>query len=249
VERKKSVATPRSKVPAIVGVVVLLVAGMVIASRFIPSHDPDSASEKVSNAAQAERSSQNVDTASKYTGDAPQPHDEQAQDDATQTTTPAPEGGEQVEALAPDRLKPFVPDSLSGMTRSTVSATRNSAMGMQMTEARATYMNEEGQSLDLQITDTAAAKNLLALAGWAATEGENDTGSGYEKTYQENGRLVHEQWDRSSSRGEYGVVVADRFAVKVEGQAESIDDLKAALADVDLDALEALEGEGAAKKN
>jgi hypothetical protein len=32
--------------------------------------------------------------------------------------------------------------------------------------------------------------------------------------------------------------------VKVEGQADSIDDLKAALADLDLDALEGMKGEG-----
>jgi hypothetical protein len=98
----------------------------------------------------------------------------------------------------------------------------------------------------LQVTDTGSAKGLLALAGWAGIEGENETATGYDKTYREDGRLVHEQWDSSSSRGEYGVVLGDRFTVKIEGQAESIDDLKAALADLDLDALEAMKGEGAA---
>jgi hypothetical protein len=247
VETNKSIAKPRSKVPVIVGVVVLLIVGMVIASRFISSHEPGSASDKGNNAAKIQQPSKNVDEAPNHTDYARQADDQQAQDDATKTG--AVDGSEQVEALAPDRLKPFVPESLSGMTRATVSATRNSAMGMQMTEARATYMNDEGQSLDLQITDAGAAKNLPALAGWTGSEGENDTGTGYEKTYHENGRLVHEQWDGSSSRGEYGVVVGERFAVKIEGQAESIDDLKAALADVDLDALEALKGEGAAKEN
>jgi hypothetical protein len=113
-----------------------------------------------------------------------------------------------------------------------------------MTEAKATYMGEDGRSLDLQITDTGTAKGLLALAGWAGNEGENETSTGYEKTYHDGGRLVHEQWDRSSSRGEYGVVLGERFTVKVEGQADSIDELKAALADLDLDALEAMKGEG-----
>jgi len=43
------------------------------------------------------------------------------------------------------------------------------------------------------------------------------------------------------------VVLGDRFTVKIEGEADSIDDLKAALADVNLDALEALKGEGVVK--
>ena len=43
------------------------------------------------------------------------------------------------------------------------------------------------------------------------------------------------------------MVLGDRFAVKIEGEADSIDELKAALADLDLDALEALKGEGVAK--
>ena len=42
------------------------------------------------------------------------------------------------------------------------------------------------------------------------------------------------------------MVLGDRFTVKIEGQADSIDDLKAALADLDLEALEAMKGEGVA---
>ncbi len=171
--------------------------------------------------------------------------DQQAQADAMKSMMGAALGGGDVEALAPDRLKPFLPESLGGTERaqrSRLSAT--AAMGMQMTEAKATYMSDDGRSWDLQITDTGTAKGLLALAGWAGIEGENETSTGYDKTYHEDGRLIHEQWDRSSSRGEYGVVLGERFTVKVEGQADSIDDLKAALADLDLDALEAMKGEG-----
>jgi len=170
--------------------------------------------------------------------------DQNAQAEAMKTMMGAALGSGNVEALAPDRLKPFLPESLGGRTRSTFSTQRNSAMGMQMTEARATYMSDNGQSWDLHITDTGAAKGLLGLAGWAGIEGENETSTGYDKTYRADGRLVHEAWDRSSSRGEYGVVLGDRFTVKLEGQADSIDDLKAALADLDLAALEAMKGEG-----
>jgi hypothetical protein len=156
-------------------------------------------------------------------------------------------GSGNVEAVTPDRLKPFLPETLGGRNRSTFSTQRNAAMGMQMTEARATYMSDDGKEWDLQVTDTGSAKGLLALAGWAGIEGENESANGYDKTYHADGRLVHEQWDRGSSRGEYAVVLGDRFTVKLEGQADSIDDLKAALADLDLEALEAMKGEGVAK--
>ena len=201
--------------------------------------DEDSALGKL------EQYAKNVEQASKKMEAAQKSGDQQAQNDAMKTMMGAAlGGGSQVEALEPDRLKPFLPESLGGLTRSTFSTGRNAAMGMQMSEARATYMSDSGRTWDLQITDTGSAKGLLALAGWAGVEGENETSTGYDKTYHEDGRLVHEQWDRGSSRGEYGVVLGDRFTVKIEGEADSIDDLKAALTDLDLAALEAMKGEG-----
>jgi hypothetical protein len=204
----------------------------------------DTTFDKDSPVGQLEQYAKRVEDASKKMEAAQKSGDQQAQADAMKSMMGATLGGGDIEALAPDRLKPFLPDSLGGMTRSTFSTQRNSAMGMQMTEAKATYMSDDGRSWDLQIMDTGTAKGLLALAGWAGIEGENETATGYEKTYHEDGRLIHEQWDRSTSRGEYGIVLGERFTVQVEGQADSIDDLKAALTDLDLDALEAMKGEG-----
>jgi hypothetical protein len=204
----------------------------------------DTTFDKDSPVGQLEQYAKRVEDASKKMEAAQKSGDQQAQADAMKSMMGATLGGGDIEALAPDRLKPFLPDSLGGMTRSTFSTQRNSAMGMQMTEAKATYMSDDGRAWDLQITDTGTAKGLLALAGWAGIEGENETATGYEKTYHEDGRLIHEQWDRSTSRGEYGIVLGERFTVQVEGQADSIDDLKAALTDLDLDALEAMKGEG-----
>jgi hypothetical protein len=233
-------------VGAITGVGMFMRGG---GSTFSSSHDSDNVTfDKDSTIGKLEQWSKQVESASKKMDEAQKSGDKQAQSDAMKNMMGAAlGGGGAVESLAPDRLKPFLPEALGDMTRSTFSTQRNAAMGMQMTEAHATYMNDSGRQWDVQITDTGSAKGLIALAGWAGIEGENETATGYDKTYHENGRLVHEQWDRSSSRGEYGVVLGDRFAVKIEGQADSIDDLKAALGDLDLDALEALKSEGVAK--
>ncbi|HKU15902.1 MAG TPA: Yip1 family protein [Steroidobacteraceae bacterium] len=237
-------------VGAIVGAVTGV--GMLVRGNapFSVSRDDSSPkADKDSPLGKLEQWSKQVEDAGKKLDDAQKSGDQQAQDEAMKNVlSAAVSGGDQVEALQPDRLKPFLPESLDGLPRATFSSQRNSAMGMQMTQARATYTGEDGRSLNLEITDTGTAKGLLALAGWAGMEGENQTATGYDKTYHDGARLIHEQWDRSSSRGEYGVVLGDRFTVKIEGQTDSIDDLKSALADVDLEALEALKGEGVKQK-
>ena len=156
-------------------------------------------------------------------------------------------GGDQVEALAPDMLKPFVPETLAGLKRTDFSAERNGALGMQVSEANATYEDDAGHSLRLEVTDMGSAKGLMALAGWAGVESDRATEHGYEKTYKQGGRLVHEQWDGQDQHGEYGIVLGDRFAVKLSGHAQSMDMLKAAVAGLDLAGLEALKNQGVKK--
>ncbi|MBU6199025.1 MAG: YIP1 family protein [Xanthomonadaceae bacterium] len=152
-------------------------------------------------------------------------------------------GGSQVEALAPDAIKAFVPDTLAGLKRTSVSAERNGAMGMQVSAANATY--SDGQhSLHLEIADSGSAKGIMALAGAVGVEADNETDHGYDKTYKQDGRLVHEQWNTQSKYGEFSIVLGDRFSVKVSGNADSIDQLKAAVGSINLAGLEALKNQG-----
>ena len=156
-------------------------------------------------------------------------------------------GGDQVEALAPDVLKPFVPETLAGLKRTNFSAERNGAMGMQVSEAQATYSDGAERSLRLEVTDTGSAKGFVALAGWAAVQSDKETDHGYEKTYKEGSRLIHEQWDAQTKYGEYGVLIGDRFAVKVSGNADSMDQLKSAVGSINIAGLEALKDIGVKK--
>jgi hypothetical protein len=156
-------------------------------------------------------------------------------------------GGDQVEALAPDMLKPFVPETLAGMKRTDFSVEKNGAMGMQASEAHATYSDGANRSLRLEVTDTGSVKGFVAFAGWAAVQNSKETDHGYEKTYKEGGRLVHEQWDAQTKYGEYGVIIGDRFAVKVSGNADSMDQLKAAVGTINLAGLEAMKDVGVKK--
>jgi Yip1 domain len=153
--------------------------------------------------------------------------------------------GGKVESLAPDQIKPFLPDALQGLKRTQLSVDRSGAMGMQVSKATATYSDDGPRHLKLVITDTGSLKGLVGFASnWAGVEQDTETDSGYDKTYKSGGQLVHEKWDSHGNFGEYGVVVGDRFAVDVSGNAASIDELKAAVASVNLAGLEALKSQG-----
>lgn len=157
-------------------------------------------------------------------------------------------GGDAVEALTPEALKPFLPDTLAGMPRTSYEASRNAPIGIQVSNAKATYRNPQGGAeLNLEITDTGGAKGMMALAGFAGMEEDKQSDSGYEKTYHQDGRMIHEKWDKNGS-GEYTVVLGDRFVVEVHGSGvANIDALKAAITGLNLSGLEALKNQGVKK--
>ena len=229
----------------VVGLVATTVTGvgaMMGGGSSFTTSDDDVQFDKDSSLGKLEEWSKSVEEAGKQMEAAEKSGDQQAQADAMKALMGAALGGGEVESLEPDRLKSFLPDSLGGLTRGELSAERSGAMGLQISQARASYNDDSGRLLTLEIADTGSAKGLLGLASWAGVEGEKQTSSGYEKTYREDGNLIHEEW--RGSEGEYVTVVADRFTVKVMGQADSIDELKSAVGEVDLDALADLKDEG-----
>ncbi|HEY8266696.1 MAG TPA: Yip1 family protein [Steroidobacteraceae bacterium] len=138
-------------------------------------------------------------------------------------------GGKGVDALPTDQMKTFLPETLGGLPRTSVAASRNAAMGFQVAEASADYADASGKSLRLEVNDAGGAKGVFALANWAGVEEEREWQGGYEKTYRADGRMIHERWDSSSGSGEYSLVVGDRFSVELSGSAASMDELKAAM--------------------
>ena len=149
-------------------------------------------------------------------------------------------GGSAVEAIAPDQLRGLVPARLGGLARTDISVERNAALGMQISQAEATYSDGSGKSLDLEITDVGGTVGLMALAAWANIEQEKQTSTGFERTYRANNRIMHEVWNDSSKHGELSIITANRFVVTLEGDAPNMDALKSAVGGVDLAALDRL---------
>ena len=63
---------------------------------------------------------------------------------------------------------------------------------------------------------------------------EKETSTGYERTRNVSGQLVHEQYDRQSKSGETSVLVGSRFSVTVRGHGVDASQLTGALQAVDM---------------
>jgi hypothetical protein len=190
--------------------------------------------------------SQQVKAASEQAAAAQKSGDKDAQAKAMGALVGAALGsGGKVESLAPDRIRTFLPDSIGGLKRTQLEVQRNGAMGMQVSTATGTYSDGAQHTVTLTIADTGSLKGVFGFAsGWAGVEQESQTDTGYDKLYKSGGQLIHEKWDSKNSSGEYGVIVADRFSVTAQGNANKIDDLRSDVAAVNLSGLDALRNEG-----
>jgi hypothetical protein len=144
-----------------------------------------------------------------------------------------------INAVDPNVLKALLPDNVAGAPRTEISAVTAGAAGMGGSDAEATYQNGDAH-ITLKVADVAAVGGLAALAGAVNVQEDRETATGYEKVQTINGRLTTEKYDNQDKSGEYSVMIASRFLISAEGSGVSMDSLKAAVASVGPDKLEAL---------
>lgn len=148
-------------------------------------------------------------------------------------------GGPAATGIAPDVLKGLLPASLNGYTRGDVSAESSSAAGVGASHAQAEYTKGDGR-ITLEITDMAAMGGLGAMASALNVNSSKETSTGYEKVATINGHMTTEEYDRSSKSGKFGVMAGGHVMVEARGEGVPMDDLKAAVAAVGPDKLDAL---------
>ncbi len=156
-----------------------------------------------------------------------------AQADAAKAGGAAPMG------VAPEILKGLLPASLNGFTRGDVSSESTSAGGVGASHAEAQYTKGDSH-FSIEITDMAAMGGVGAMASALNVNSSKETATGYEKVATINGRMTTEEYDRASKSGKFGVMAGGRIMVEAKGDGVSIDDLKAAVAAVGPDKIEAL---------
>ena len=130
-------------------------------------------------------------------------------------------GGKDVQPVDFRKLKDMLPESLAGMKRTEASGQSGEAMGMKGSSASASYSDGSNATMHVDIADlygiAVREENLASLAAKFDPNLEKETDAGYERTTKLNGNIVHERYDRRAKSGEISVIVANRFAVTVQG--------------------------------
>lgn len=155
-------------------------------------------------------------------------------------STKAMQNGQGKPAIATDVLQGLMPAALpGGLTRTSIESASAGAAGIGGSNVEARYGSGENE-IRLSITDLGAMGGLAALGSAFNVQSSKQTETSYEKVGKVDGRMTTEKYDSTDKRGEYGTLVGDRIIVQAEGNAPSIDALKAAVAAVDLAKVEAL---------
>jgi hypothetical protein len=149
-------------------------------------------------------------------------------------------GGKRVDPLGIDQLKPLVPDTFAGLTKTASNAEKNGIAGIMVSKAEATYSDNAEKRVTLDISDTGGVSGILALAGWAGVEAESEDDNGSERTHKENGRLIHEVQSKTGGTNEFAVVLGNRFVVTAKGRGVDLNTLKTAVSGLDLAKLEGM---------
>ena len=141
--------------------------------------------------------------------------------------------------IASSDLKSLLPESVGDMKRTSFEASGNQAMGIAVSNAKASYSNGE-RNLNLSITDTGGLAGMAALAGWANMTMDKETDGKVEKVYKDGARTMHEEYQKDGSRGEVTVILANGVIVEADGSKMDVDSLKKVIASVDLGKIEAM---------
>jgi len=126
------------------------------------------------------------------------------------------------------QLQALLPSAIGAYQRT---ATESNGAGVVGSTAQGTYTAGE-RSFTLRITDLAALGALAGIGSAMGVEQSKEDASGYEKTGTVDGHMQTEAWHPADHQGKFSVVLG-RFSVEAEGSANSIDDLKGAVATVD----------------
>ena len=131
--------------------------------------------------------------------------------------------------VEPARLQELLPAQIGDCTRT---GTQTMAVGAMGSTAEGTYASG-GKSFTLRVADMSALGALAGLGSAMGVQQSREDANGYEKTETVGGQMQTESWDKANNSGKFGRMIANRFMIEAEGSADSIDQLKAAVASVD----------------
>jgi hypothetical protein len=135
-------------------------------------------------------------------------------------------------------LKELLPADADGLPRKEATGEKNGAMGFTISTATGKYENGDGsERIELSIVDGGGSPMMMGLAAWSMIDVDKETEHGYEKTTKMGDNKAYEKYDSADKNGELNVLVNKRFVITAKGRGVSMDKIKAALDDIDLDKL------------
>ena len=153
------------------------------------------------------------------------------------------EEGQKYEVVDFRELKELLPESIANLNRTNAEGEKSGAMGFTVSRAQGNYNNEDySKSIDIEIVDLAGASGFAGLAawGWAMADIDKETETGYEKTTTYKGHKAYEKYNTQDMYGSFEVLVSGRYMVSVNGSSMQMDDIKAALDEMDISKLESM---------
>ena len=135
-------------------------------------------------------------------------------------------------------LKDLLPSDADGLSRKEATGEKNGAAGFTVSTATGKYGNDDGsETIELTLVDGGGSAMMIGLAAWSMIEVDKETENGYEKTTKMGDNKAYEKYDNNSKDGEIAVLINKRFIVTAKGHGVSMDKIKDAIEDVDLDKL------------
>ncbi|GAB3692648.1 hypothetical protein GCM10027592_11790 [Spirosoma flavus] len=138
-------------------------------------------------------------------------------------------------------LKDMLPADADGLPRKEATGEKNGAVGFVISTATGKYGNEDGsETIELALIDGGGSAMMIGLAAWSVVEIDKETEHGYEKTGKMGDNKSYEKYDNDAKDGEIALLVNKRFIVSAKGRGVSMEKIKSALDDIDMDKLAAL---------
>ena len=149
-------------------------------------------------------------------------------------------GGQGGKPIAPDVLKAFVPEKLAGLSRTSLEARSDAAMGMTFSSVSASY-TKDAQTLDVKVQDLGAVPALaMAMGAWANSTVERETQTDVERVFKKDGVSMKEEYAKDGSHSEAAMMLGNGVMLEIKGQGAGIEAVRAAFAALDVKGLAAL---------
>lgn len=139
--------------------------------------------------------------------------------------------------IDPAQLKASLPEQLAGLARRSIEAQSGGAMGVNIASAKAVY-GDGDKEVRLEIVDSAG---LASIASWANLTVDRETEAEIERVYKQGQQTIREEFRKDGSQGEISVVLGNGLVVSLQGSQLSAEQLRKALASLELTPLEGLQ--------